>query len=84
MGWSDRGVVDVCGRWLNIIEFHEISSKNRCDGCIMDERVRMGIGFPFISHVLSPEVSGFWVLKIWPVNNENCGEHVCFVFWHPI
>ena len=77
-------MVDVCGRWLNIVEFHEISFENGGNCCVMDEGIRMGISFLFISHILSPVVSCFWVLEIGPVDDEDCRPHVGFLFWHSV
>ena len=75
-------MVDVCGRWLNIVEFHEISFENGGNCCVMDEGIRMGISFSFIGHILCPEVSCFWVLEVRSMNDEDCSEHVGFLLWH--
>ena len=69
-------MVDVCGRWLNIVEFHEICFEDRGDCCVMDEGIRMRISFPFIGHVLSPEVSCFWVLEVRSMNDEDCSVNM--------
>ena len=78
--WSNRCVVNVCGRWLDMVEFHEIGIKNRGDCCVMNESIMMGISSPFICHVLCLEVSCLWVLKVWSVDDEDCSEHVGFLF----
>ena len=77
-------MVDVCGRWLNIVKFHEICFENRGNYCVMDEGIRIGISFPTIGHILCPEVFGFWVLEVGSVNDENYSEHVGFLFWHSV
>ena len=76
--------MDVCGRWLDIVKFHEICLENRGDCCVMDEGIRKGICFPFISYILCPVVSCFRVLEVGPVNDEDCSPHVRFLFWHSI
>ena len=84
MRWSNKCVVDVCGRWLNIVEFHEVCLENKGNSCVMDEGIRMGISFPFIGHILCPEVFCFWVLEVGFVNDEDCSENVGFLFWHSV
>ena len=59
---------------------HEVCLENEGNSCVMDKSIWMGISLPFISHILCPEVSGFCVLEIGSVNDEDCSPHVGFLF----
>ena len=39
---------------------------------------------PFIYLILSPKEFGVWMLEVWPVNNKNWCEHLCFRGRHTV
>ena len=39
---------------------------------------------PFIYLILSPKEIGVWMLEVWPVNNKNLCEQLCFRGRHTV
>ena len=50
--------------------------QGRLDFSVNDNWV--GCSEPFIHLILSPKDMCIWMLKVWPVNDEDGCEHLCF------
>ncbi|KAH9792654.1 hypothetical protein KPL71_004216 [Citrus sinensis] len=72
---SNRGVVNVCGRWSNIVKFHEAGFENGGDRCIMDEGIRMRVHrfWSCLRHHVSGE---YHSRRVHRRSSENLGVYV--------